>query len=175
MRLMASLAIAFATYSRIPMPRVDWRDENRRYAFCFFPLIGLVIGGAGALWLLLCGRLELAPLLRGGGAACVPLLVTGGIHMDGFISLAAALIACRICPEAREFLLPSHASRAPGAQAIARALGLRPVIAGEMALGEGTGAAMLFPLLDMAARVYGSAHTFDSLGMAAYTPQGGKP
>ena len=111
----------------------------------------------------------MAGAFLGGAQAGVPMVI------DGFISLAAALVACRVCPEAREFLLPSHASRAPGAQAIARALGLRPVIAGEMALGEGTGAAMLFPLLDMAARVYRGAHTFDSLGMAAYTPQGGKP
>ena len=44
-----------------------------------------------------------------------------------------------------------------------------------MALGEGTGAVTLFPLLDMALRVYNGTHTFDDLGMEAYTPQGGKP
>ena len=41
---MQSLIIAFAMYSKIPMPRADWNDKNMRYAFCWFPVIGLVIG-----------------------------------------------------------------------------------------------------------------------------------
>ena len=51
--------------------------------------------------------------------------------------------------------------------------GLEPVIDAGMALGEGTGAVMLFPLLDMALRVYAGEHTFASLGMEAYKPMGG--
>ena len=45
---MQSLIIAFAMYSKIPMPRADWNDKNMRYAFCWFPVIGLVIGVIGA-------------------------------------------------------------------------------------------------------------------------------
>ena len=44
MRLMRAIAIAFSTYSRIPMPRVDWSEENQRYSMCFFPLVGLAVG-----------------------------------------------------------------------------------------------------------------------------------
>ena len=44
MRVIRSLIIAFSTYSRIPMPQVEWSDENRKYTMCFFPLIGAVIG-----------------------------------------------------------------------------------------------------------------------------------
>ena len=44
--LYESLVIAFSTYSSIPMPRVDWNDENMKYTICFFPLIGAVIGGS---------------------------------------------------------------------------------------------------------------------------------
>ncbi|MBQ1398379.1 MAG: adenosylcobinamide-GDP ribazoletransferase, partial [Clostridia bacterium] len=36
---------AFLMYTRIPMPQVEWREENRRYSLCFFPLCGAVIGG----------------------------------------------------------------------------------------------------------------------------------
>ena len=36
--------VAFAMYSKIPMPRADWSKENMKYTFCFFPFIGLVIG-----------------------------------------------------------------------------------------------------------------------------------
>ena len=43
--MLTSLCIAFATYSRIPTPRVAWDEKNLRWAICFFPLIGAVIGG----------------------------------------------------------------------------------------------------------------------------------
>ena len=44
MNLFCSLAIAFSMYSRIPMPTVAWTKERMKYAMCFFPLIGVVIG-----------------------------------------------------------------------------------------------------------------------------------
>ena len=37
--------VAFAMFSKIPMPRADWTKENMKYMFCFFPFIGTVIGG----------------------------------------------------------------------------------------------------------------------------------
>ena len=108
MRLMASLVIAFSTYSRIPMPRVDWRDENRRYALCFFPLIGAVIGAAMALWLWLCQRLALNGLLQGAVAAAIPLVITGGIHMDGFMDTCDALASWQPPEKRLEILKDSH-------------------------------------------------------------------
>ena len=50
-------------------------------------------------------------------------------------------------------------------------LGMEPIIHARMALGEGTGGVLLLPLLDMALRVYHGPHTFEHLGMEAYTPQ----
>ena len=97
------------------------------------------------------------------------------IVIDGVISAVAALIAQRICPEAGEFMLPSHMSREPAGRLVMEALHLEPVIDAGMALGEGTGAVMLFPLLDMAQRVYCGNHTFDDLGMDAYTSQVDQP
>lgn len=96
------------------------------------------------------------------------------VVIDGVISAVAALLALRICPESGEFMLASHMSREPAGRLVMDALGLEPVIDAGMALGEGTGAVMLFPLLDMVHRVYCGTHTFDDLGMEAYTPQGGK-
>lgn len=95
------------------------------------------------------------------------------VVIDGVISAVAALIAVRICDDCREFIIPSHMSREPAMMRIAKELELEPIIHADMALGEGTGAVMLFPLLDMAHRVYAGTHTFDDLGMQAYTPQGG--
>ena len=103
-----------------------------------------------------------------GGMSCgVPVII------DGAISAAAALLAARLCPAARDYMLPSHMSREGLAPRVMASLGLEPVIRADMALGEGTGAVALMPLLDMALRVYAGSHTFGSLGMAAYVPQGG--
>lgn len=41
--------VAFAMYSKIPMPMADWNKENMKYTFCFFPFIGLVIGALSYL------------------------------------------------------------------------------------------------------------------------------
>ena len=73
------------------MPQVEWTDENRKYAMCFFPLVGAVIGALIWLWLLVCRWLEINALIQGAVGAVVPLLVTGGIHMDGFMDTADAL------------------------------------------------------------------------------------
>lgn len=86
-----SLCIAFATWSRLPTPRADWNEQSLRYAVCFFPLIGVVIGALEYGWLLLAGLLGCPAVLRGAVAAALPLLVTGGIHADGFCDTVDAL------------------------------------------------------------------------------------
>lgn len=95
------------------------------------------------------------------------------VVIDGVISAVSALLAVRMCPAVRDFMLASHMSREPAGRAIMDALGKQPVVDAGMALGEGTGAVMLLPLLDMALSVYKGTHTFDGLGMTAYEPLGG--
>ena len=77
------------------------------------------------------------------------------IVLDGVISMAAALVAERLFPGVREYLIPSHQGKEPAAVKLADALQLSPVIHAGMALGEGTGAVMMFTLLDMAMSIYG--------------------
>lgn len=96
------------------------------------------------------------------------------VVIDGVISAVSALLAVRLCPQARDFMLPSHMSREPAALRIMEELALSPAIHADMALGEGTGAAALMPLLDMAHRVYAGTHTFEELGMVPYQAQGGQ-
>lgn len=108
MRIIASMIIAFSTYSRIPMPAVEWSDANRKYAMCFFPLIGAVIGALLWGWLWLCDVLAAGAFLRGAGAALLPLLVTGGIHMDGFMDTCDAMASWQTKDRRLEILKDSH-------------------------------------------------------------------
>lgn len=108
MRLISALTIAFSTYSRIPTPHAEWTEENRRYALCFLPLVGAVTGAAVGCGLLLCEALSLSPLLRGAVAAALPLLLTGGIHMDGFLDTADALASWRPPEKRLEILKDSR-------------------------------------------------------------------
>ena len=90
MSVLRSLVIAFACFSKLPMPRVDWEPRAMRYSMCFFPLIGLVIGLIIWGWLALAAWLDLGVLLRATGVLLVSLAVTGGIHMDGFADVVDA-------------------------------------------------------------------------------------
>lgn len=94
MKLLKSFASAFLMYSRIPMPQVEWKEENRRYALCFFPLIGAVIGALFLLWQYVCKMFNAGDLLKGAVSAVIPLVVTGGIHMDGFCDVIDANSSC---------------------------------------------------------------------------------
>ncbi|MGN0657860.1 MAG: adenosylcobinamide-GDP ribazoletransferase [Ruminiclostridium sp.] len=88
--ILKSLASAFLMYSRIPVPAVEWKEENRRYALCFFPLVGVVIGGLFLLWRYVCGLLDFGAVLTGAVSVIIPIIVTGGIHLDGFCDVIDA-------------------------------------------------------------------------------------
>lgn len=81
-------------YSRIPMPKVGWKEENRRYALCFFPLVGAVTGGLLLLWQWVCGLLNIGVFVNSAVSVLIPVLVTGGIHIDGFCDTTDALASC---------------------------------------------------------------------------------
>ena len=89
--LFSSCVIAFSTYSRIPMPQVDWNEKNMKHTLAFFPLVGAAVGaafwGADAL----CRLLDLGDVLRAALLTAVPAVVTGGIHLDGYCDTVDAL------------------------------------------------------------------------------------
>lgn len=90
------------------------------------------------------------------------------IVLDGVISMVAALVAERICPGTSAYLIPSHKGKEPAVEKINNELGLTPVIDAQMALGEGTGAVMMFALLDMALAVYQDGATFSDIRVKQY-------
>lgn len=89
---------------------------------------------------------------------------------DGFISACAALAACRMDPEVKGYILPSHMSRESGMEKIMKELKAEPVLYADMKLGEGTGAVALMPLLDMALAVYRNMPDFEGIKIEPYKP-----
>lgn len=87
--LPGSFVIAFSMYSRIPMPQVEWTKERMKYALCFFPLIGAVIGLLQMAVRLLSDALGF-PLFGQLFPVVLPVLITGGIHMDGLLDVIDA-------------------------------------------------------------------------------------
>lgn len=75
------------------------------------------------------------------------------VVIDGFISAVSALIAYKICPASREFMIASHLSEEPGMKYIMKELDLDPMLFMNMKLGEGTGAVMMFPVIEGACNI----------------------
>lgn len=91
MRAVSSIVIAFSMFSQVPMPRVEWNEDSMRYLMCAFPLVGVVVGLVLLGWCYLCATLGASPLVFAVGVTVAPLLVTGGIHLDGFCDVVDAL------------------------------------------------------------------------------------
>ena len=100
--------VAFSLYSAIPVPQVQWEKRTMRWALCFLPLVGLVIGGLEWLWYQFCAAYGAAALLYAGGAALLPLVVSGGIHLDGLCDTCDALCSFGDRQKRLDILKDSH-------------------------------------------------------------------
>lgn len=106
--VLKSVTVAFSMYSRIPMPRFRWETEDMRYHLCFFPWVGGVIGILEYLWFLGVARFEIGPAAATFIALSVPILVTGGFHLDGFMDTCDALSSWRTREERLQILSDPH-------------------------------------------------------------------
>lgn len=110
MDLLGSFVIACSMYSKIPMPRIQWTKERMKYVMCFFPIVGVVMG------ILLCVLGRIAGLLGIQEGSLVfaalgtvfPVLVTGGIHMDGYLDVTDARASYGEKEKKLEILKDSH-------------------------------------------------------------------
>ena len=106
--MLKSLIIAFSMYSKIPMPRVEWDEKSMRYSLCFFPFVGAVIGlcsmgcfyGMRALGM---GNIAVSAVLT-----VLPIVINGGIHMDGFLDTMDARSSYKSQEEKLEILKDPH-------------------------------------------------------------------
>lgn len=105
---MKSFIIAFSMYSRIPMPRVEWNQRSMKYSMCFFPFVGAVLGlcSAGVFYGLRALNFQgisVALILT-----ALPILLTGGIHMDGYLDTMDAKNSWKSQEEKLQILKDPH-------------------------------------------------------------------
>lgn len=169
-----SFLIAFSMFSKIPVPKADWDKENMKYMICFFPGIGLVIGllvwGFGKL----CVLADFGALMRAAGFVLIPVMVTGGIHLDGFLDTVDALSSWQPRERKLEILKDSHAGAFAiimGCAYFILALGVWSEMEQEMLPVLGIGFVLSRTLSGMALAVFPCANKKGSLGMFADAAQ----
>ncbi|MBI2755912.1 MAG: nicotinate-nucleotide--dimethylbenzimidazole phosphoribosyltransferase [Chloroflexi bacterium] len=109
------------------------------------------------------GGLEIAALV---GVAIEAAARRTVVVLDGFIATAAAMMAVEMDPAVRPFLVAAHRSVEPGHQAALAHLDLEPLLALDLRLGEGTGAALALPVLDAALALLDEMATFAEAGVS---------
>ena len=139
-------------------------EKKRRLLAQAAARAGLPAGGADPLVALAeFGGFEIAMMagaMLAGAEAGMLLLI------DGFIVSAAALVAARLHPALVDYCVFCHRSAEPGHQAVLDALGARPLLDLGLRLGEGTGAALAYPLLQSALAFLNEMASFESAGVA---------
>ena len=108
MHILRSFFIALANYSAIPVPYFEWKEEDMRYTLVFFPVVGIVIAVLEYLWFRLCAAAEIGDLARTLVGCALPVLITGGFHVDGYMDTMDALSSHRPPEEKRRILKDSH-------------------------------------------------------------------
>ena len=105
---MKSLIIALSMYSRLPMPKIQWQESSMKYIFCFLPVVGVIIAVIEFLLFYLAKSIGLNSVFYAGLAAIIPILITGGIHIDGFIDTLDALYSYGSKDKAHSILEDPH-------------------------------------------------------------------
>lgn len=85
---------------------------------------------------------------------CIPVVI------DGFISSVAALCAYKLCKNSKGYMIPSHLSEEQGMKYIMKELKMEPLLFMDMKLGEGTGAVMMFPVIEAACNITGTVRKY---------------
>lgn len=106
--VLQTAAVAFSMFSAIPMPQFAWTERTMRYQLCAFPLVGVVVGALVWAWWAVCDALGLPGLVRGALAVLLPVLVTGGIHLDGYCDTCDALASHAPAERRQQILKDPH-------------------------------------------------------------------
>ncbi len=108
MSLIKSFIIAFSMYSKIPVPQFAWEEKDMRYVLIFFPWIGAVIGLLFYGWFAFCFHFGIGTICRTLVGAAISLLISGGIHVDGYMDTMDAFHSYQSKERKLEILKDPH-------------------------------------------------------------------
>ena len=108
MKIIKAFIIAFSIYSRIPMPQFKWEEEDMKYNLCFLPFVGAVIGALVFLGGMVLERFEIPLVAMVCIISVIPLIITGGFHVDGFLDVTDALSSFKPKEEKLRILKDPH-------------------------------------------------------------------
>lgn len=105
---MKSIIIAFATYSKLPMPRVEWDKKSMAYSMVFFPWVGVVLGLMQLALFWGMQKLGLSNWVQSILLTVLPIAITGGIHLDGYMDTLDAKCSYQSRERKLEILKDPH-------------------------------------------------------------------
>lgn len=109
MKLIRHIIVAFSLYSKIPMPVFSWDEEDMKHNLIFLPWIGIVIGVILTLSMYFLGKISIVPLMAKVLIySIIPLIITGGFHLDGFMDVEDALKSYKSKEEKLKILKDPH-------------------------------------------------------------------
>lgn len=91
MTYIKSMIIAFSMYSKLPVWQLELEEKDMRYVMGFFPFVGLVLGAIMYLWYIIASHMGLPDISTSLILMVLPVIVTGGIHLDGYMDTSDAL------------------------------------------------------------------------------------
>ncbi len=90
-QLWNGLLISISMYSKVPVPSIDWDDKNMKYSMCFFPVVGIIEAAVMLLWYYISNRVGFGIIFTTSVYLLIPVIITGGIHLDGLLDASDAL------------------------------------------------------------------------------------
>ena len=102
------LFMAWGMFLSIPCPCKIWDEKARPWQLVYLPVAGLLVGALWALAAYALGSFDRLPALRAAVLAALPFLLTGFLHLDGFMDCCDAIFSRRPLEKRREILKDSH-------------------------------------------------------------------
>ncbi len=144
--IIRNIIVAFSLYSKIPMPIFTWREEDMKHNLIFLPWVGIVIGFITTGLYFLKGLFPNIPMIAWVIIySLVPIIITGGFHLDGFMDTEDALKSYKSKEEKLKILKDPHI----GAFAIINLLVFAGIWLASMAVLTANGSIRDFILLSL--------------------------
>ncbi|MBR6935799.1 MAG: adenosylcobinamide-GDP ribazoletransferase [Clostridia bacterium] len=107
-KLFHAMMMCFSMFCAIPCPYRGWDEDARAMVTLFLPLVGGFVGGLWTLLAFAMRWLHVPSILAGAILCAFPFLITGGIHIDGFMDVTDAVRSWRDASERRKILKDPH-------------------------------------------------------------------